>query len=209
MRKRNRRLIALILGILMMTGLWGCAGNGDITPTQPGTTAATLPETTTPLEKEDPMLQVTKPVEGNAENVAQVRLTDVRSGWMAPFETENGAFLLATSVETLMDGLSKRGIDPEKLDLAAYDDAFFADNYLVVIPRSTNSGSVRYSARVEKTSAGVRISTVGKMPEVGTTDMADWLVLVPLNTAEFTGVVTVENVKSVASNIQRYAVHRY
>ena len=155
------------------------------------------------------MLPVTRPPEGNTEDVKQLRLHNVRSGWMASFQTDNGAFLLATSVETLMNGLSKRGIDPTALDLAAYDDRFFAENYLVVIPRRTNSGSVTYSARVEKTDTGVRISTVGKMPPVGTTDMADWLVLVPLNIAEHPGVVTVEDIKNVTSNLHRYAIHRF
>ncbi len=210
MRNDHRRLIALSLGLLMMlSSLWGCADSGTVTPTQTDTTAATLPGTTSPFEKEEPMLPVTRPLEGNTEDVKQLRLHNVRSGWMASFQTDNGAFLLATSVETLMNGLSKRGIDPTALDLAAYDDRFFAENYLVVIPRRTNSGSVTYSARVEKTDTGVRISTVGKMPPVGTTDMADWLVLVPLNIAEHPGVVTVEDIKNVTSNLHRYAIHRF
>jgi hypothetical protein len=210
MGKCNRRLIALSMGLLLMlSAFWGCADKGEPAPTQTDTTAATLPGTTSPFEKEEPMIPVTRPMEGNTEGVKQLRLHDVRRGWMASFQTDNGAFLLATSVETLMSGLSKRGIDPAALDLAAYDDRFFAENYLVVIPRSTSSGSVTFSARVDKTDAGVRISTVGKMPPVGTSDMADWLVLVPLETAEYPGVVTVKDVKSVTPNTHRYATHRF
>ena len=155
------------------------------------------------------MIPVTRPVEGNADQVAQIRLYNVRSGWMNAFDTDQGAFLIADSVQSLLDGLSSRGIDTSNLDLSTFDAAFFADNRLVVIPRSTGSGSVRFSARIEKTSDGVKITPVGTMPEVGTADMADWLVLVSLSKAEFSGTVTVENAGNVIGTTQRYAIHRY
>jgi hypothetical protein len=47
------------------------------------------------------------------------------------------------------------------------------------------------------------------MPGVGTADMADWLVLVSLNRADYSGSVTVEQLREVADNTQRYAAHRY
>jgi hypothetical protein len=141
--------------------------------------------------------------------VTQIRLYNAQPGWLNTFETDHGAFFVADSVESFLDGLTHRGVDTSKLDLSAFDGAFFANNRLVVIPRRTNSGSVRFSARIDRTDDGVKITPVGTMPEVGTADMADWLVLVALSKDEYAGTVTVENVKNVVGNAQRYATHRY
>lgn len=210
MPQKNRRLLILSFGLLMtLSAFYGCTLSVRITPTQTDTTAPAGIETTVPFGKEDPVLPVTKPGEGNVENVTQLRLHDVGSGWREPFNTPRGAFFAATSVQMLIEGLTRCHIDVSKLDLSAYDDAFFARNRLVVIPRTSNSGSVRYSANVVQADDGVHISLVGKMPEVGTADMADWLVLVPLSYSGFTGKITVENGKSPVTNTQRYAIHRF
>ncbi len=208
MRHFTKRILGFSLAVLMTAAtVSGCTAPREAQPTL---TAPTVPqEATIPLDKENPMIPVTKPVEGNVDNVAQIRLHNARPGWGSAFETDNGAFLLADSVESLLHGLSGRGVDTSKLDLRAFDDAFFKDNFLVVIPRSTNSGSVRFSARIDETSDGVKITPVGTMPEVGTADMADWLVLVTLNKAEFSGTVTVENERNVVGSTQRYDIHRY
>ncbi len=208
MRHFTKRILGFSLAVLMTAAtVSGCTAPQEAQPTL---TAPTVPqEPTISLDKENPMIPVTKPVEGNTENVAQLRLYNARPGWINAFETDNGAFLLADSVESLLDGLSGRGVDTSKLDLSAFDDAFFENTRLVVIPRSTNSGSVRFSARIDRTADGVKIAPVGTMPEVGTADMADWLVLVTLSKAECTGTVTVENVRNVVGNTQRYDTHRY
>jgi hypothetical protein len=210
MRKYIRRAAALSLGLLLMAGAFGgCTGVRTDDPTTPGTTASGIPQTTIPFGKDDPSLPATGPVQSNTEDVTQLRLYNMRNGWTEAFRTENGMFLAADSVQALMSGLSDRGIPVEKLDLSDYDDRFFAENILVVIPRTSNSGSVRYSARVEQSEAGITISTVGKMPEIGTSDMADWLVLVPLDRSLYTGPIHVEGGTKLPSNIQRYAIHRF
>lgn len=213
MRNLPKRIFGVSLAVLMTAAaVSGCSAPEPAQPTltAPGSVPVTLPqEPTIPMNREEPMIPVTRPVEGNADQVAQIRLYNVRSGWMNAFDTDQGAFLIADSVQSLLDGLSSRGIDTSNLDLSTFDAAFFADNRLVVIPRSTGSGSVRFSARIEKTSDGVKITPVGTMPEVGTADMADWLVLVSLSKAEFSGTVTVENAGNVIGTTQRYAIHRY
>lgn len=208
MRKHNKRILALSMTALLTLGsLWGCSASDTLTPT--GSTAPSIGSETTPSGKEDPMLQVTNPLDANTDQVTQLRLHNMRGNWMYAFSGENGMFFVADSIPSLLEGLSDRGLDSQKLDLSGFDDAFFAENRLVVIPRRTSSGSVRFSARVEKVDGLIRIATVGKMPEVGTADMADWLVLVPLSNAEYSGSVAVETPKNVVSNTQRYTVHRF
>jgi hypothetical protein len=211
MRYHKKRIFGVSLAVLMTAATaWGCSAPNAAQPTITAPATVTVPQNATiPLDKDDPMLPVTKPVEGNSENVVQLRLYDVRSGWMNAFNTEQGAFLLADSVDSLLDGLSDRGINTSKLDLSGFDAAFFENNRLVVIPRRTNSGSVRFGARIDRTDGGVVITPVGQMPGVGTADMADWLVLVSLNRADYPGSVTVEQLREVADNTQRYAAHRY
>lgn len=203
-----KRFLGFSLAVLMTAAtVSGCSAPEEAQPTLTAPTVSQ--DSTISADKEDPMIPVTKPVEGNTDHVMQIRLYNARPGWMKGFETDQGMFLLADSVESLMDGLSQCGVDTSKLDLTAFDAAFFASNRLVVIPRSTNSGSVRFSARIDQTADGVKITPVGTMPQVGTADMADWLVLVALSKAEYSGTVTVENVKTIVSNTQRYAAHRY
>lgn len=210
MRENKKCVLSLSLAALVsLSALAGCTNTDIVTPTQTSTTSPAVNSETSPLNTEDPMLPVTIPKEGNTDNVAQIRLYNVRGNWMKAFETENGMFFTADNIVELLDQLKQRGMDSQKLDLSAYDDAFFAEYRLVVIPRRTSSGSVRFSARVENVEGYVRIATVGKMPEIGTADMADWLVLVPLSRADHSGVVKVDDVASSPSNSQRYAVHRF
>ena len=212
MRKFPKRFFGVSLAVLMTVAtVSGCSAPEPAQPTltAPASAVPTVPQQPNPLDKEDPMIPVTKPVEGNTDNVVQIRLHNVRPGWKNGFETDQGAFFLADSIESLLDGLYRCGLDTAKLDLSAFDGAFFEEYRLVVIPRTTNSGSVRFSARIDKTADGVRVTPVGSMPEVGTADMADWLVLVPLSNEEYPGNVTVENMRTPVTNTQRYDTYRY
>jgi hypothetical protein len=196
-----------LAALLSVTALSGCMLEVNVTPTQTDTTAPT--SQTTPLEKEDPMLPVTKPGEANTDGVTQLRLHNVRGNWMRAFQTDKGMYFVADSIPSLLDGLKQRGLDTQKLSFEDYDEEFFQQYRLVVIPRRTNSGSVRFSARIENVQGVARISTVGNMPQVGTADMADWLVLVPLSKAEYPGDIVVDDVKNVPATGERYARHRF
>lgn len=200
MRYFPKRIIGVSLALLMTAAaVSGCTAQQDAQPTL----TDTVPQgTTIPQDRE-------KPMAGNTENVAQIRLHNARPGWSNGFKMDHGMFLVADSVEGLLDGLSSRGVDTSRLDLSAFDAAFFENNRLVLIPRSTTSGSVRFGARIDRTADGVKITPVGTMPEIGTADMADWLVLVSLSKAEYPGTVIVENVRNMMSNTQRYAAYRY
>ncbi len=60
-----------------------------------------------------------------------------------------------------------------------YDDAFFAENYLLFVLLEECSGSIRHEVRsVEQTTDGkLRISIDRNVPEVGTDDMAQWHII--------------------------------
>ncbi|MBR6593632.1 MAG: hypothetical protein IKK83_00400 [Clostridia bacterium] len=65
----------------------------------------------------------------------------------------------------------------------AYDTAFFEENYLVIISAIRGSGSdTPFIIDAELTEEGdIRVETVWVYPSLGTADMADWRLLVPIN----------------------------
>ena len=213
MQRLSKGILGVSLAVLMTAATAaGCSAPDAAQPTLTASAsgAVTVPrEPTVPMNQETPTIPVTGPVEGNTDRVTQLRLYNMRAGWISAFDTAQGAFFVADSAQSLLEGLSGRGIDTAGLDLSAFDAAFFAENRLVIIPRTTTSGSVRFSARIETAADGVKITPVGTMPEVGTADMADWLVLVSLDKGEFSGPVTVKNAANTIGTVQRYAAVRY
>ena len=77
--------------------------------------------------------------------------------------------------------------------MSQYDDAFFADNALILVQTTESSGSHRYR-EAQFVNGTVRITV--EIPEVGTCDMASWITLLPVPQAALAGVrdeaVTVE-----------------
>jgi len=62
-----------------------------------------------------------------------------------------------------------------------YDDSFFADNYLVLITVAENSGSNSHALSdiaVENDELTIHIDR--ELPEMGTADMAGWLIIIEL-----------------------------
>lgn len=125
-------------------------------------------------------------LDGSYTQAVQLRLTSMSGNWWVPFDDGNGSYgFVADSANGLLEGLKGKNISVDQLDLSAYDDAFFRDNRLAVIPRASNSGSVRYHYTLTPTADGVQIQVQGVTPEIATADMADWLVLVPVSLAEY------------------------
>lgn len=65
----------------------------------------------------------------------------------------------------------------------AYDEAFFEKNYLIFVLLEEGSGSIHHEVRsVEQTPDQlISISVDRKVPEVGTTDMAQWHIILELS----------------------------
>lgn len=185
MKRRYETFALCLAALLAVTVLAGCMPSGTTGPSVPGESVPTETQPTVVLpEPSVGTASTEQPLSG--EQTVQLRLHDVKSGWWTAFSGENGCFFVADSVDALTQGLSDRGIAPENLELGDYDDGFFGEYRLAVIPRTANSGSVRYSATLSTEDPGkVTITVSARMPEIGTTDMADFLVLVPVPLADY------------------------
>lgn len=117
--------------------------------------------------------------------VTQLRLSQRTSGWWNAFANGESYFFVAESVDDLAQGLRNRGINPEELDLGTFDEAYFRENRLVVIPRASNTGSVRYGCGIASEDGGARLTVTAQVPELSTADMADFLVMVSVSLADY------------------------
>ena len=218
-----KRTCLILLSLALAASVWGCASQADpqdtILPpdttenvadtTQPEDTTA--PQTTLDFEEvTDPAVDVTiglqpvvppvDPVTGGDAATDQIRIHTGDSGWQSAFNQENGCFALVSSVVALNE-LKAGKLAGFDMDLSAYDEAFFEHNRLVLIPRSSNSGSVKYQAKLNVDDEFIHISLDAHMPEVGTMDMAQWLVLVTLPRGEYGPLpVTVPEAGGVTGN---------
>lgn len=61
-----------------------------------------------------------------------------------------------------------------------YNDAFFGDYDLVLIPRVSNSGSVKYTTEILQENGRIVVEVAAEVPEIGTADMASWFLMVPV-----------------------------
>lgn len=200
-----KRTGLILLSLVLAASMWGCASHADpqettlppdtanVPSTQP--VDITDPQTTVHFEEvTDPTVDVTiglHPVlpqpgilAGEDTQTAQLRIHTVDSGWQNAFNQDTGCFAVVSSVKEL-NNLAASKLSAFELDLSAYDEAFFAENRLVLIPRSSNTGSVTYQAKLNADGEFVHIELEAKMPEMGTMDMAQWLVLVTLPNGEY------------------------
>lgn len=151
-------------------------------------TTQMLPEQTHDTEPENETgVIVTVPEEMGGTGLSfQQRLYSMKDGWWSSFDNGNDNYVfVAETAGGLTQGLKERNIPVEDLDLEGFDEVFFQSNRLAVIPRATNTGSVRYSYDFTPTVDGVEITLYGKAPTIVTADMADWLLLVPVSLEEY------------------------
>ena len=216
-----KRTCLFLLALALAASMWGCASQKDPQPTTlptvnvPETTLSadtTAPQTTVDFEEiTDPVVDVTiglepvvPPVDTGTNDEAwtdQLRIHTADSGWHSSFNQENGCFAVVSSVLEL-NQLAASKLSGMDVDLADYDEAFFEHNRLVLIPRSSNSGSVKYKAGLEVTDEFIHITLDAHMPEVGTMDMAQWLVLVSVPRAYGPQPITVPEAGGSATGNQ-------
>lgn len=208
MHKHWIRLTACFMAMLILAG---CQSSGS---GQQGTTApeqgqqgqilppeTTVPEVSSPLK--DPVVSspITPPDGLLHPEMTQIRLDYRQTNWKEAFNTAEGCFLLAEDGSSLTEGLAEAGITAQVLDTSAYDEAFFRENRLMVIPMTTNSGSFRFEVSVALDGNTASVSLKGKLPgDAGTTDMADWLVLVVLPREEYPAEWTITLVNKQTNN---------
>ena len=63
--------------------------------------------------------------------------------------------------------------------LAGYGDEFFGEHRLIAVTLTENSGSVSHTVSgLEPTEDGWQVDILRSVPDIGTCDMAAWLILV-------------------------------
>ncbi len=193
-RKKGLGLFSALLAVVLLGAGCAPAGSGGETPTGGGESSApsytdqtqpsTVPWTAATVAPGVSDPTQTEPGAEEPGELSQIRLKGMPSGWWQSFAGEDGCFFVAASEETLRTGLESRGIDLSKLDLSRYDTDFFADNRVAVIPRTANTGSVQYACTLQRDADSVYLTVTAQVPEFATTDMADFLLLVALPTAQ-------------------------
>lgn len=146
-----KKIVCAVLCILM---LWGCAPSNPVETmpkeTQQETLGVTVPEETTPAA-------TTNPVTGEPLSLGETGCVRI------PYTNNISRAQYVTRASDLPD-------DPA---LEKYDDAYFEHHALLVVLETTGSGSVKVG--IESVSDGV-VTLSHEMPgDVGTADMATWL----------------------------------
>lgn len=126
------------------------------------------------------------------------RLTDGAEGWLQRItphfaQAQQGSLPFALledgpALEAFLNALNSQSFREEA---AVFGTDFFRDYNLVIIPRQSTSGSVRYSANLQAGTKGAIITVSAEAPEIGTCDMADWLLLMPVPKTHGTNVTVV------------------
>lgn len=164
---KSKNTFALICGLLLVFAvLWGCVPSSSVD----GDTMEHPTDAVDTGGQESTNIMQTSAV----PETRQLRLT----GTNRNLSQED--FFVADSEEDLYNGLSDIGIFPDGLDLDDFDNVFFQEYRLVVIPGSSRSGSVKYHSETAMENGIITITLYAEMPEAGTFDMADWLIFVPL-----------------------------
>lgn len=177
-----KRLLAFLLTALLLIGLAGCK-TAFPTPTSPDTIPIT--STTEPTES-------TQMPEVSLQWNAQYIRTDGNANVMYP------SVRIVSSLEALINYYDTwhNEFDLDRKDTVyadttigfldacdRYDEAFFAENYLIFVLLEEASGSIRHEVRsVEQTSdQKISISIDREVPEIGTDDIAQWHIMLELN----------------------------
>lgn len=194
MLKLRKETVAGSLALVMLAACISGCGSMDV----PDHTTATQLETST-MGVTDPLILgtggFTEPTLGIPLycQTEQIRLPSYDAGWINRFAGAYGSFATAENpgeLEAVFDAVSGMGKNvavPE-----SYSENFFAQYRLVLIPMQSSSGSVTYEVLISNNGALTTISLDAQMPEVGTADMADWLVLVPLERNAYPEEIQIE-----------------
>ncbi len=104
----------------------------------------------------------------------------VRIGWSD--EAAQMDVCVISDPDTLAEWLSMhagQSFKPLTEIYVSYDTSFFMDHTLLIVPVEASSGSMRFSVEeVQREGSNVTVVIRREMPEVGTCDMAAWLLLI-------------------------------
>ena len=172
----KRRILAVFTSLLLV-GLCGCQGGQKDEATT--TTDGTAQETTTQVPKPIDFVGIPVRTDGYHEGVRYPSYTVI---------TTNAQLEEYYAKNKDLYNLERRTSPPASdssigfLNAAdKYDDAFFATHTLVLVLLQESSGSVRHEVTKVSNDEGVTEITVRRdVPQIGTTDMAQWHIFVEL-----------------------------
>ncbi len=201
---KARRMFALLLAVVLCFG--GCV-RSDTPPTTAPTTQSTTQPTTEPttVPATEPSVPTTEPTVlkpnpgltyGETLESYQLRMPGYEESYMRKFHNQYGPCARVRStaeLNAIMECLDRDGDTATALE--EYDEAFFSRQDLILIPVSSNTGSARYTVEVHHVEDGTMTLAVRAKPfdpnQSVTDDMADWLMLVPLDRAMY-GEMTIQ-----------------
>lgn len=226
MTKKLTSLAALSLTAAMMLTFPGCqasrtASQPDATPPDATPQNTTEPEVTwkpveTTIDPGDlliPMPTETEPEETSPASPTEAQV--IRAHDISQSALENlmarhpGSNLVSGSLPlihltdraTLDDFLKEAGSQTLKDACEDYDEAFFQENDLIIVPRVTTTGSARHTVElaVEDQILSVRITVT--TPEIVTMDMANWFLVIPAAKTDTQGKTPVATITGLPGGI--------
>jgi len=170
--KRFYSLVVLVVFSLGMVTACGDAGTSSIPQEDPGSGAdVSPPAAVSPLPQDD---------------ISSLKILYNRIDWRDGMED--------TTIVRSVNELDKfyedlKAVNPNELDDdlvwrftdGQYNDSFFTDNFLVLISVSEISGSNRHAvSSISEDGDILKINIDREVPDVGTADMAGWLIIIEL-----------------------------
>ena len=152
-----------------------------------------------PILRENPTVVVLDPTPATTDpDAVPFTAQSIRIAWReGAFDPQVGVYRNKKELNAAL--ASERSEDGGPIDsaLSEYDDPFFLVQELIVVRMESGSGSNRFAADdVQRTDGGITVTVSAFVPEVGTSDMAGWLLLiaVPAGTCETIPLVELQSV---------------
>ncbi len=226
MTKKLTSLAALSLTAAMMLTFPGCqasrtASQPDATPpdttpqntTEPEVTWKPVETTIDPGELLIPMPTETEPEETSPASPTEAQV--IRAHDISQSALENlmarhpGSNLVSGSLPlihltdraALDDFLKEAGSQTLKDACEGYDEAFFQENDLIIVPRVTTTGSARHTVALAVEDQILSVQITVTTPEIVTMDMANWFLVIPAAKTDTQGKTPVATITGLPGGI--------
>ena len=185
MRKRRNIWLAGLLAVCLLCG--GCAASGEAdTPPVSTYSYESSPEAAAPVPGELlEILYFRADAWGTGSRAAETAGLERPGSVRLPVEVMDSREALQKYVDANRSLYQFEHENAQGLSVIAaaqrYTDDFFKAYSLAVVHIRSTSGSTRYTVRDVRGEAGkTTIAVAANVPQVGTMDMADWFIFVPV-----------------------------
>ena len=165
-----KRLLCGALLLIVLTAFYGCDKMDTIRDSKPDSGKLDLKEQYIRTNQIDVMAEITYNTVATASSAAELN---------SYFDTNKqyfdftGAFMDFPSFEKALE---------------KYDDAYFKDNMLALVLLQEGSGSIRHRViSAVRVGDEIAVNIEREVPEVGTSDMAEWHIILELSKADADG----------------------